>query len=156
MSVHFKKRSSGTSQEVPTSAMPDIVFILLIFFMVTTVLKKIKLKVHIDYPTAKNIEKIEQKRLISYIYVGPRKQGSNSYGKTEIQIDNSIVTMDDISKIENQKLTDQPKLIVSIRMDKNTQTGILINIQKQLQDAGALRINYSSKPESKPSSQGSF
>ncbi|HYW35384.1 MAG TPA: biopolymer transporter ExbD [Balneolaceae bacterium] len=155
MSVHFKKSSSGTKQEVPTSAMPDIVFILLIFFMVTTVLKKIKLKVHINYPKAKNIEKIEQKRLISYIYVGPRRLGAGKYGKTQIQIDNAIVDMNDISSIESNKLNQQPKLIVSIRMDKNTHTGVLIDIQKQLQDAGALRINYSSKPENSGGSSSS-
>ncbi|MDZ7681720.1 MAG: biopolymer transporter ExbD [Fodinibius sp.] len=88
---HFEKKSAKTSQDVPMSAMPDIVFMLLIFFMVTTVLREVTLQVQIDFTQAKNIEKIEQKRLISYIYVGPEKLQGNKLGPTQIQIDDALV-----------------------------------------------------------------
>ena len=39
MSVHFKKKSAKTKQDIPTASLPDIIFMLLIFFMVTTVFR---------------------------------------------------------------------------------------------------------------------
>ena len=147
MSLHFQKKSSTSQPEVPTASMPDIVFMLLIFFMVTTVLREVELKVRVNFTEAENIEKIEQKRLVSYIYVGPRKMGRNQYGETQIQIDDAMVELNEIQGIMGDKLTDQPKLIVSIRMDEDSETGILIDIQEELRDANALRVNYSTKDE---------
>ncbi|MDZ7771786.1 MAG: biopolymer transporter ExbD [Balneolaceae bacterium] len=145
---HFQKKSASTSTEVPTASMPDIVFMLLIFFMVTTVLREVTLKVRVNFTQAENIEKIEQKRLISYIYVGPLKLGPNEVGETEIQIDDAII--EDIGSIEKlmyDKLMEQPKLIVSLRVDEEVNTGIVTDIQEELRDANALRINYSTKRE---------
>jgi biopolymer transport protein ExbD len=152
---HFVKKSKSKT-EIPSSSLADIVFVLLLFFMVTTTVRNTELKVHITYPQAKNIEKISQKRLLSYIYVGPRIGGNQNQnqegqgqgqGNVAIEIDNSIVSMGDISNIMRRKYNAQPRLIVSIRMDKNTRAGVLSDIQQQLQDAGALRVNYSSKPK---------
>lgn len=145
---HFQKKSASTSTEVPTASMPDIVFMLLIFFMVTTVLREVTLKVRVNFTEAENIEKIEQKRLISYIYVGPEKLGPNEFGQTQIQIDDSLI--EDVGAIEKlmyDKLMEQPKLIVSLRVDEEVETGIVTDIQEELRDANALRINYSTKRE---------
>jgi biopolymer transport protein ExbD len=148
MSIHFKKKSAGSKQEVPTASMPDIVFMLLIFFMVTTVLREIELQVRVNYTQADNIEKIEQKRLVTYIYVGPEKLGANQYGETQIQIDDAIIKdLNEIESAMSEKIKDQPKLIVSIRMDEDSETGVLTDIQQELRDANALRINYSTKQE---------
>ena len=144
----FKKRKAKTSQEIPTASMPDIVFILLIFFMVTTVLREVKLRVKIDYVHAKNIQKIEQKRLVSYIYIGPEKLSGNKISdKTAIQIDDAIINnKTNIRQIMYDKLKQQPKLIVSLRVDKNAQMGIVTDVKQELRKAGTLRINYSTKP----------
>jgi biopolymer transport protein ExbD len=148
MSIHFKKKSAGSKQEVPTASMPDIVFMLLIFFMVTTVLREIELQVRVNYTQVDNIEKIEQKRLVTYIYVGPEKLGANEYGETQIQIDDAIIgDLNEIESAMSEKIIDQPKLIVSIRMDEDSETGVLTDIQEELRDANALRINYSTKQE---------
>src|SRR5690625_4529532 len=82
MAINFEKKASKQKVEVPSSSLADIVFILLIFFMVSTVLRNVKLKVRINYPQANNIEKIEQKRKLAYIYVGPERLGQNKYGET--------------------------------------------------------------------------
>lgn len=145
---HFKKKSSNTSQEVPTTAMPDIVFMLLIFFMVTTVLREVDLQVRVNFTQADNIEKIEQKRLVSYVYVGPERLSGNQLGQTKIQVDDALI--DDVSAIRKlmyDKLQEQPKLIVSLRIDEDTEAGIVNDIQQELREAGTLRINYSTKPE---------
>lgn len=146
--AHFKKKQAGTKQEVPTSAMPDVVFMLLFFFMVTTVLREVTLKVKLDLTTANNIEKIEEKRLVSYIYMGPERLPGNQLGEDKVQIDDSIV--EDIGAIRNlmyDKLIEEPRLIVSLRVDQNSEFGLLTDVQKELQQAGTFRINYSTKRE---------
>lgn len=144
----FKKKRASTSQDVPTSAMPDVVFILLFFFMVTTVLREVELKVHLDYATAENIEKIERKRLVSYIYIGPERLANNQQGETAVQIDDAIV--DDIYAIRTimyDKLLEQPELIVSLRVDEDSEFGVITDVQQELRHANTLRINYSTRRE---------
>jgi len=152
---HFKKKSANTKQEVPTTAMPDVVFMLLIFFMVTTVLREVTLQVRVDFTRAENIEKIEQKRLVSYIYIGPKKMGNNQLGSTGIQIDDAMIEKTSaIRNIMYDKLKAQPKLIVSLRVDKNSEMGIVTDVKQELRKAGTLRINYSTKSEGPPGSSG--
>jgi biopolymer transport protein ExbD len=147
MAGHFKKKAKS-KQEIPTTAMPDIVFMLLIFFMVTTVLREVTLLVKVDFVKAENIQKIDQKRLVSYIYIGPERLSGNRYGETKVQIDDQLIT--DIPAIRNimyDKLLEQPKLIVSLRIDRKAELGLVTDVKQELRKAGTLRINYSSKRE---------
>lgn len=140
----FKKKQAGTKQQVPTAAMPDIIFMLLIFFMVVTVLREVELQVRVDFTRADNIEKIEQKRLVSYIYIGPEILGGGQYGSTRVQIDDALI--DDIYAIRNMmydKLREEPRLIVSLRVDQDSEMGVVSDVQEELREAGTLRINYS-------------
>lgn len=144
----FKKKQAKTKQSVPTSAMPDVVFMLLIFFMVTTVLREVELQVQVRYTQAENIEKIEQKRLVSYIYIGPQRLGNNRLGDTKVQIDDTLV--DDMGAIRNimyDKIMEEPRLIVSLRVDQDSEFGIITDVQQELRHAGTLRINYSTLRE---------
>lgn len=146
--AHFEKKSAKTKEDIPMAAMPDIIFMLLIFFMVTTVLREVTLQVQIDYTRADNIEKIEQKRLVSYIYVGPEKLPGNQLGETKIQIDDSII--EDVTAVRRlmyDKLKEEPRLIVSLRVHDEAEFGIVTDIQEELREAGTLRINYSTKQE---------
>ncbi|MDX1590948.1 MAG: biopolymer transporter ExbD [Balneolaceae bacterium] len=146
--AHFKKKQAGTSQSVPTSAMPDVVFMLLIFFMVTTVLREVELQVQIEYAEAETIEKIEEKRLVSYIYIGPERLGGNQVGETRVQIDDVLIDeMGEIRNIMYDKLMEEPRLIVSLRVDQDSEFGIVTDVQQELRHAGTLRINYSTKRE---------
>lgn len=133
--MKFEKKRAGTKQEIPTASMPDIVFMLLLFFMVTTTLREVDVLVQYKLPDAKAIEKIENKRLIQYIWVG--KSG-------RIQINDSIVKLDDVEPIIYAKRQELPNVIVSLRIDKNTDMGLVTDIQQALRKATALRINYSS------------
>ncbi len=145
MSSHFKKKSS-TSQEIPTASMPDIIFMLLIFFMVSTVLRETTVQVRTMLPQAEALSKIDQKRLVSYIWIGPRKLENNRLGETAVQIDDALV--EDVTNIRTimwRKLSEQPKLIVSLRVDQSSEMGIVLDVQQELREAGTLRINYSTK-----------
>ena len=142
----FKKKQASTKQNVPTSAMPDVVFMLLIFFMVTTVLREVELQVQIDFTEAENIEKIEEKRLVSYVYVGPERLSGGRLGETRVQIDDALVQdMGEIRNIMYDKLMEEPRLIVSLRVDRDSEFGVVTDIQQELRHAGTLRINYSTR-----------
>ncbi len=130
----FEKKRAQTSQEIPTASMPDIIFMLLLFFMVTTTLREVEVLVDYKLPEAKALEKIENKRLISYIWIG--KGG-------KIQIDDSIVKLEDVQEIMYKKRQALPNLIVSLRIDVGVDMGLVTDIQQELRKAYCLRINYS-------------
>ena len=132
--MKFEKKRASTKQEIPTASMPDIIFMLLLFFMVTTTLREVEVLVDFTLPEAVAIEKIENKRLISYIWVGKDKR---------VQINDSIVKLEDIQDIMYAKRQALPNVIVSLRVDKTTDMGFVTDIQQQLRKAYCLRINYS-------------
>lgn len=145
MSVHFTKKSKA-KQEIPTASLPDIIFMLLIFFMVTTVLRETELQVRVLLPDAEAIQKIEQKRLVSYVYIGPEKLANNQFGESRVQIDDAIVPeITEIRQLMFRRLQDEPRTIISLRVDEESETGILYDVQQELREAGTLRINYSTK-----------
>ena len=148
MSATFQKKSANTKQEIPTASLPDIIFMLLIFFMVTTVLRETELKVQVAIPTAEAVQKIDQKRLIQYIYVGPEKLESGGFGEPAVQVDDAIV--DDLPELRQamyRRMLDEPATIVSMRVDKDVETGLLYDVQQELREAEALRVNYSTTRE---------
>lgn len=133
--MKFQKKLAKTKQGIPTASLPDIVFMLLLFFMVTTTLREHDVRVQYKLPEARAIEKIENKRVVSYIWVGI---------DSRIQIDDNIVTIDQLQKIMYNKRVDLPTIIVSLRIDKNSKMGLVTEIQQELRKAYCLRINYSS------------
>jgi len=132
--MKFEKKRASTKQEIPTASMPDIIFMLLLFFMVTTTMREVELLVDYKLPEAEALEKIENKRLVSYIWVG--KGG-------KIQINDSIVQVDNIQKIMYAKRQALPSIIVSLRVDVGAQMGLVTDIQQELRKSYCLRINYS-------------
>ena len=132
--MKFEKKRASTKQEIPTASMPDIIFMLLLFFMVTTTLREVEVLVDYTLPEAVAIEKIENKRLISYIWVGKDQR---------LQINDSIVKLDDVQNIMYAKRQALPNVIVSLRVDKSTDMGLVTDIQQELRKAYCLRINYS-------------
>ncbi|GJQ22042.1 MAG: biopolymer transporter ExbD [Ignavibacterium sp.] len=132
--MKFKKKQASTKQSIPTASLPDIIFMLLIFFMVSTVLREYDIKVQYTLPSATQIEKIDNKRIVSYIWVG--RDG-------RVQIDDNIVLIPEIQSIAAKKRRDVPQVIMSLRIDEGSRMGIVTDIQQQLRKGDALRINYS-------------
>lgn len=144
-STHFKKKSQP-KQEIPLASLPDIIFMLLIFFMVSTVLRETTVQVRTLLPQAEALTKIDQKRLVSYVWIGPRKLDGNRLGDTAVQIDDALVEdLTNVRTIMYRKLTEQPRLIVSLRVDQLSEMGIVLDVQQELREASTLRINYSTK-----------
>jgi len=132
--MKFKKKQASTKQNIPTSSMPDIIFMLLMFFMVSTVLREYDVKVTYTLPTAVQLEKIDNKRLVSYIWVGR---------DARVQIDDNVILIPEIQQIAAKKRQDIPNVIMSLRIDEGARMGIVTDIQQQLRKGDALRINYS-------------
>ncbi len=145
MAGHFKQKSKA-KQDIPTASLPDIIFMLLIFFMVTTVLRETTVQVRTILPKAEALTKIDQKRLVTYLWIGPKKLPDNAIGETGVQIDDALI--EDLSSVRSimyRKLVEQPKLIVSLRVDGTSEMGILMDVQQELREAGTLRVNFSTK-----------
>jgi len=132
--MKFEKRRANTKQEIPTASMPDIIFMLLLFFMVTTTMREVEVLVKYKLPEAKAIEKIENKRLVSYLWLGTDGR---------IQINDALVDLPVIQEIMYGKRQAMPNVIVSMRIDKGSDMGQVTDIQQELRKAYCLRINYS-------------
>ncbi len=136
MAINFEKKSK-MKISIPTASMPDIIFQLLIFFMVSTVLREYQgLKVKL--PEAAKIEKLPTKRHVTTIWV-------DRFNNTVID-DISIKKITDLRNVVYNKLVEDPQLIVSLRVDEAADMGIVTDIQQELRKANALRINYSALP----------
>ena len=132
--MQFEKKRASVKQEIPTASMPDIIFMLLLFFMVTTTMREVELLVDYRLPDAEALEKIENKRLVSYIWVGKDRR---------MQIDDSIVKVDDVQPIMYGKRQVIKNIIVSLRVDVGANMGLVTDIQQELRKAYCLRLNYS-------------
>ena len=127
-------RKTKSSNEISTSSLPDIIFMLLIFFMVTTVMREFE-GLDVVLPRAKNIEKLESKRHTSYIW--STKDGL-------VSVDDKLVNMSDLGEVMYVKISRDPKLTVSLKADENSLMETLTDIHSQLKKAQALKLNYSS------------
>ncbi|MBP5364468.1 MAG: biopolymer transporter ExbD [Bacteroidales bacterium] len=146
----FRKNGKGGQQKLNTSSLPDIVFTLLFFFMVATSMKEVTLIVKIKSPEATEVTKLEQKSLVSYIYVGQPSNTRKFGTEPRIQLNDSYQTVDDIQNYilqerENMKESDRPKMTVSIKADAQVQMGTITDIKQALRKAQALKISYSAR-----------
>ncbi len=136
--------------ELNTSSLPDLIFSLLFFFMMITTMREVTLKVQFRAPQGTELEKLEKKSLVTFIYIGkPTAQFQKQVGsETRIQLNDKF---EDVSAVqdyiyqerENMKEEDQPFMTVSLKVDKETKMGIVTDVKQALRQAYALNINYS-------------
>ncbi|MCQ2346616.1 MAG: biopolymer transporter ExbD [Paludibacteraceae bacterium] len=132
-----------------TSSLPDIIFMLLFFFMSVTSMKEANMKVQFTNPSATELTKIENKSLVRYIYVGtPTSEFRKQYGaETRVQLDDAFAEVSEIGAfIVNErsamKEQDQGLMTVSIKADKETRMGVIADIKQELRRVSALKISY--------------
>ncbi len=146
----FRKKKGNDSQNINTSSLPDIVFMLLFFFMVATKMRDNEMKVKTTMPQAVEVEKLVKKSLVSYIYVGP-PMDPKTYGETpRIQLNDAFATVGDIPEyitLERAKLAKQNEKLVqlmttAIKADVSVKMGIVSDIKQELRDINALKVSY--------------
>ena len=130
-------RKTHTSKEVSTASMPDIIFMLLVFFMVTTVMREFE-GLDVLMPRAKMIEKLESKRHTAYIWA--TKDGL-------ISVNDRIIAMNSLSSIMYERVVADPKITVSLKSDENATMKLISDIHTQLREANALKLSYAALTE---------
>ena len=148
----FRKNGKKKMQAISTASLPDIVFMLLFFFMVTTVMRETTLFVNVTTPKATEIKKLQKKSLISYIYIGPPiKRLQASYGSAaRIQLNDAFASVDEIQEFiasERQARDEKeiPYMTTSIKADETAKMGIITDVKQELRKANSLKINYSTR-----------
>ena len=147
----FKKKSNA-EPAISTASLPDIIFMLLFFFMVVTVLRDSELKVRVFTPHATELTKLEEKSLVNNLYIGkPVKKFQALYGtKPRLQLNDKFSDVRDIPLfLEKHKVkvpeVKRGRITSSLKVDGEVTMGIVQDIKTQLRKSGQLRVNYSAK-----------
>ncbi|HIB38011.1 biopolymer transporter ExbD [Mesonia sp.] len=148
----FKKKKSGDLPAISTASLPDIVFMLLFFFMVATVMRENTLMIENELPYADQVEKLQKKDLVMYIYAGkPSARYQKQFGtEARIQLNDKFADVSDIKQFiieergsKREELKN--KLTTSLKVDGDTNMGLVTDIKYELRRAEAYRINYTTK-----------
>lgn len=158
----FSKKGKRGLPAISTASLPDIIFILLFFFMVVTVLRETEIKVKNVLPKATELTKLENKELVSYIYVGkPTAAYLAKFGDApRVQLNDSYA---DVKKIGEFVFAERAKLplldmrnqmIFALRIDEDVKMGIVTDVKYELRKVNAFKINYSARPDEGAVTQG--
>ncbi len=146
----FQRKDKGKMPGISTASLPDIVFMLLFFFMVSTTMREVTINVMQRLPSATEITRLERKSLVSYIYIGqPRLAFQRLLGtEPRIQLNDQFATTDDIfafiaSEREARDEAEIPYMRTSLKVDNEVRMGIVDDVKRALRRANALNINYS-------------
>jgi biopolymer transport protein ExbD len=131
-------RKIKISTGIPTASLPDIIFMLLIFFMVATVFKQYS-GLKVSLPDAELVKKIPgSKRHVVTIWIDK----NNEVVCDDYQVDK----ITDLRNVLYEKLVNDPQTIVAMKVDKETPMGVVSEVQQEMRKANTLRINYSAIP----------
>ena len=140
--------------ELNTSSLPDLVFAFLFFIMMVTSIREVTPKVSFsNLPSATELTKLEEKSLVTFIYVGkPNKEyremyGSNSAIQLNDQVTQNPTAVYSYLKQSQSKIKDERRNLmqVSLKADKDTKMNIISQIKEELRRADALNLSYSAR-----------
>jgi biopolymer transport protein ExbD len=134
--MNFRKKG-GVSHSIPTGSMADITFLLLIFFMVSTVFVRFRVS-GIIMPKAEKVEELKKRRHINYLWVSADRK---------IYIDDKLATLDQVAGIFYIRRVKDPRMVVSLKCDYRAPYGLISRVMEELRDADALRINFATNRE---------
>lgn len=145
----FNKKRDSSLPPMNTAALPDIVFMLLFFFMTVTVMKDSTLKVENTLPNASEVKKLEKKDRVVYIYVGkPTSEYEKVYGtESKIQLNDKFSDASDVGDYILMERAKKPQelqnvLTTALKVDKDANMGIVSDIKQELRKVNALKVNY--------------
>lgn len=147
----FKKKKGGDLPAISTASLPDIVFMLLFFFMVATVMRENTLMIKNNLPYADQVEKLDKKDLVMYIYAGKPSQGYEKYGtEARIQLNDKFAGVEDIAAfIAAERASKREELVpfltTALKVDQDANMGLIGDIKQELRKVNALKINYTTK-----------
>ena len=140
----FEKKHKA-SGEIPSSSLADIAFLLLIFFMVSTTFRTEQPR-NVILPEAQAQEKIPEKRKdIQNVFI--EENGA-------VYINDQNVPVNQIADIIRPIYAEHPRLVISIRGDVDVPYDVVNDVQEELRDAGAVRVNFTTNLEREASRRG--
>lgn len=145
----FAKKKDGDLPAVSTASLPDIVFMLLFFFMTVTTMKDSSLLVENTLPNASEIKKLEKKDRVIYIYVGkPTREYQKVFGtEPKIQLNDKFASVDEVGSYILAERAKKPQelqnvLTTALKVDKEANMGLIADIKQELRKVNALKVNY--------------
>lgn len=138
---------------IQTASLPDIVFMLIFFFMVATVIRQESLLVKNKLPRASEVTKVTNKSLTEYMYVGAPKKEDEFGTAPRLQLGDKFALVTDVGGFVENKRAEQTdpklksKITWSLKVDVDTKMGIVTDIKQELRKVDALKLNYSSREE---------
>ena len=145
----MKKKGERSVPAMSTTSLPDVVYIILFFFMLSTSMRDQELMVTYKLPEATEVQKLEKKNLVSYIHIGkPSVHMQAKYGTApRIQLNDSYKTTKDIldfiaGERDNLSEADRAQMTTSIKADRETKMGMITDVKQELRRANALKISY--------------
>ena len=147
----FNKKKSGDMPAISTASLPDIVFMLLFFFMVATVMRQNTLMIENNLPFADQVEKLDKKDLVMYIYAGKPSEKYKQFGnEAKIQLNDKFADVNEIAAFiaaerasKREELV--PYLTTALKVDSEANMGLIGDIKQELRKVNALKINYTTK-----------
>ena len=142
----FRKKAA-TSQEIPTASLPDIIFMLLFFFMVTTVLREQTIEVLQRVPHATELRKLQRKSLVSYLYIGKPKLTSQWGTEPKIQANDVFIEPRDIVLWVTQQKdmldeVERDQITIALKVDQDVKMGLISDVQMELREPNARKLLY--------------
>lgn len=148
----FNKAGGREMPELNTSSLPDLVFAFLFFIMMVTSMREVTLKVMFKTPQATELQKLEKKSLVTFIYVGkPTLELQAKMGtETALQLNDQFAEVSEIQDYiarekSAMKEEDAPFMTVSIKADQDTKMGYISDVKQALREAYGLKISYSAR-----------
>ncbi len=146
----MKKKGGKEVGAISTASLPDVIFMILFFFMISTTMREMTAKVKFELPKATEVQKLEKKQLVSYILVGEPStlELRAQFGTApRIQLNDSYRELPEIldfvaSERNNLNENDRAAMTISIRADRYVPMGIITDIKQELRRAEALKISY--------------
>ena len=159
--ISFREKIPKKVPGLSTASLPDIIFMLLFFFMISTTIRENPVIVRIRPPSATEAQKLEKKSLVSYIYVGKPSNESRYGTVTRIQRNDAFQPVENIGEYiskEQEEMVESHRIrmIVSIKADKDVEMGVITDIKQELRRVNALKINYSAVLGTQESVFGNF
>lgn len=145
-------KSAKTSAQIPTAALPDIIFILLFFFMVATKPKKMEPLVTTQIGSGTQIRPIDKDREEIDLYLGYPKNTSQFGQEPLVEIDGKVIKIKQVAQFIKEQINKLPaskrnakETFIYLTVDKNVKQGILYDVKEELKNAGVRNIIYSVK-----------
>ncbi|MDR1764368.1 MAG: biopolymer transporter ExbD [Dysgonamonadaceae bacterium] len=143
----FRKTEARTVPGLNTSSLPDLIFTLLLFFLLVINMRTVPVIAQFQLPEASELQKLKENSLLVYIIAG---QKDSEDAEIPLQLNNRLIEMKNLQQ-ELQALRaqvpaqDRDKMLVILKIDRRTDMGFVSDIRKALRQTGLLTVYYSAE-----------